>query len=140
MFSGTEINGWAVLAAALAAMGVGMVWYSPFLFAKPWMRLSGMGESQNREAKSGGMAKTYLMAFAGNLAQAMVLAYFIYWTAVTTLPTGLLTGFLVWLGFIATVMLGSVLWEHKPWRLYFINAGYYLTALLVMSAILVLFP
>jgi uncharacterized membrane protein YpjA len=33
----TGVNLWAVLVAAIATMVVGFLWYSPFLFARPWM-------------------------------------------------------------------------------------------------------
>jgi hypothetical protein len=41
-----------------------------------------------------------------------------------------------WLGFVAPVSLGAVLWDGKPWKLWFINAGYFLATLLVMGLIL----
>ena len=31
------VNLWSVLVAAVAAMVVGFLWYSPMLFARPWM-------------------------------------------------------------------------------------------------------
>ena len=37
----TGINPWAVLVAAVATMVIGFLWYSPILFARPWMRLMG---------------------------------------------------------------------------------------------------
>lgn len=35
------INLWSVLTAAVATMVLGFLWYSPLLFAKPWMILMG---------------------------------------------------------------------------------------------------
>ena len=32
-----HVNVWALLAAAVASMVIGFLWYSPLLFAKPWM-------------------------------------------------------------------------------------------------------
>jgi len=31
------INLWSMLVAAIATMVVGFLWYSPLLFARPWM-------------------------------------------------------------------------------------------------------
>ena len=45
--------------------------------------------------------------------------------------------FWIWLGFIATVGLGSILWEGKTFQLYAINTGYYLASLFLMALILV---
>jgi hypothetical protein len=43
------VNLLAVLACAIAGMVVGFLWYSPMLFANPWMRL--MGYDPNDKAK-----------------------------------------------------------------------------------------
>ncbi len=34
-----SVNLLALLAATLANMGLGFLWYSPVMFAKPWMKL-----------------------------------------------------------------------------------------------------
>ena len=54
------------------------------------------------------------------------------------ISAGLQTGFWNWLGFVVPVTVGSVLWDGKPWKLWFINAGYYLVMLLIMGVILAL--
>ena len=45
------VNLWAVLAAGVAAMIVGFLWYSPVLFAKPWMALMGYDPSDKAKTK-----------------------------------------------------------------------------------------
>ncbi|PYX37422.1 MAG: hypothetical protein DMG81_14180, partial [Acidobacteria bacterium] len=35
------VNFWAVLGSAVATMVIGFLWYSPLLFAKPWMLAMG---------------------------------------------------------------------------------------------------
>jgi hypothetical protein len=42
----------------------------------------------------------------------------------------------VWIGFQATLLLGAVIWENMPWRLYAIHAGDALVKMLLMAAIL----
>ena len=44
----------------------------------------------------------------------------------------------MWLGFIAPVTLGSVLWEMKSWKLWILNNAYYLVVLVVMGLIFTL--
>lgn len=51
-----------------------------------------------------------------------------------------MAGFWNWLGFVAPVTLGAVLWEGKHWKLWFLNNGYYLVTLLLMGAVLALWP
>ena len=67
---------------------------------------------------------------------AYVLAHFIDYVEATTVVAGMTAGFWLWMGFIATVKLGGVLWEGKPWTLYGLDVAYYLVSLLVMSSIL----
>jgi hypothetical protein len=54
-YSFVGINPWAVLVSAIAAMVIGFLWYSPILFANPWMRL--MGIDTNDKAKIAEMRK-----------------------------------------------------------------------------------
>ncbi len=54
----------------------------------------------------------------------------------TTAMEGMMVGFWAWLGFVATIMLGKVIWEMTPVKLYGINVAYYLVSLLLMGAIL----
>ena len=51
---------------------------------------------------------------------------------------GIMCGFWNWLGFIAPVTLGAVIWEGKPWKLWLLLNSNYLVALPVMGVILAL--
>ena len=65
-----------------------------------------------------------------------VLARFLEMLGTTGAGEGAVIGLWVWLGFIATVSLGSVLWEGKPLKLYYINVAYYALDLAIIGAIL----
>lgn len=140
MFMG--INLWSVLVAAVASMIFGFLWYSPFLFANPWMRL--MGIDPNDKAKlvemRKGAGKLYGLAFLANVVSAAVLAKIIAITTVDTIPYGMKIGFAVWLGFVTTVQLTGALFGKQPGKLYLINTGYQLVCYLVMGAILAVWP
>ncbi len=133
------INYLAVTAAAIANMVIGFVWYGP-LFGKTWMKLSGITAEKADSAKASGMGKTYLLAFAGSLVMSNVLAHALVFASAyfetSGIPAGLMSGFWNWLGFIAPVTLGAVLWERKSWTLWVLMNGYYLVTLLVMGTIL----
>ena len=133
------INYWAVLAAAVASMVIGSLWYGP-LFGKMWIALSGMSEAKMNEAKSRGMTTVYIVAFIGSLVMSYVLAHALVFAAsymrVSGIGAGLMVGFWNWLGFVAPVTLGMVLWEGKSWKLWILNNSYYLVTLLVMGVIL----
>lgn len=117
-----EVNWVALIAAGVASMAVGFIWYGP-LFGKAWMKLSGHKEMGDKKE----MPKTYGIMFVGSLVTAYVLA---------VLNADLMTAFWIWLGFQATLLLHSVLFEGKSWNLYFLNAGHQLISLLAMSWVL----
>ncbi len=127
-----------VVIAAVTTMIVGFLWYSPFLFAKPWMLAMGYDPDDTAKlaAMRQGAAKTYGISFLASLASAFVLGKVIVVTTVTTVPYGMKVGFAMWLGFVATVQLTAKLFERKPLKLFFINTGYQLACYLVMGAIL----
>lgn len=133
------INYGAVVVAALANVVLGFLWYGP-LFGKTWIRMMGFTRESMEAAKARGMGKSYLLMTIGALVMSYVMAHSVEFGSsylnMTGAWAGAQAGFWNWLGFIAPITLGTVLWEGKPWKLWVLNAGYYLVALLVMGAIL----
>lgn len=133
------INYLAVLLAAVASMVLGFLWYGP-LFGKTWMALSGMTQETIDAGKARGMNKQYAAAFTGSVVMSYVLAHAIIFASgflgTYGVSAGLTAGFWNWLGFVAPVTLGVVLWEGKPWKSWVLNNGYYLVSLLSMGMIL----
>lgn len=131
-----EVNFWAVLAAAVASFIVGWAWYSPALFYKPWMKLRGQDPAA---AMAGGMQMPW-GSMAGEFVLTLVTAFFIAefaaWVGAGSVVGGLVLGFWIWLGFYATSLLGPVLWEKVPLKLYAINAGRWFVSILIMAAII----
>ncbi len=136
------INFWAVLVSAIATMVIGFLWYSPLLFANPWMRL--MGTDPSDKAKVAEMQKSagklYSLSFLASIVSAVALAKIIDLTNVNTIPYGMKVGFAVWLAFVTTVQLTGALFGKQPAKLYLINTGYQLVCYLVMGAILAVWP
>ncbi|MDO8593926.1 MAG: DUF1761 domain-containing protein [bacterium] len=133
------INYLAVLLCAIASMVLGSLWYGP-LFGKQWVALAGITPEQMERGKRAGMWNLYALALIGALVMAHVLAFSLafassYFNA-TGVFVGLMAGFWNWLGFIAPVTLGSVLWEGKSWKLWILNNAYQLVLLLIMGVIL----
>ncbi len=122
----------AILVAALIHYALGALWYGP-LFGKPWMKMMGINA---KNMKPTNMGARYFGAFVTALIIAFVLAYFIMGAGASNVMEGMAIAFFLWLGFIATVLLTSVLWENKPFSLYVLNIGYYLVGFLIMGAIL----
>ncbi len=106
------------------------------------MQLSGisLNKIDAAKAKGQGMGKSYAIAFVGSLVMSYVLAHALVFTSayfkMSGMPAGLMCGFWNWLGFVAPVTLGTVLWEGKPWKLWVLTNSYYLASLLFMGVIL----
>ncbi len=127
----THINYLAVIVAALVQMVVGALWYSPLLFAKPWMKAVGKTMEEMRSS-----ASMYLFPALGALLTAYVMAHIIDYTGAITLGQGLQTGFWLWLGFTAPAVGVDIVFAGRPKELFYINAGYHLVNFLLAGAIL----
>ena len=130
-----DVNYLAVFVSAIVSMILGSLWYSPLLFGNAWMKLSGAKKDMNK-AKAKGMIGSYLAMFIGVLLTAFILAHFVQYVTASSFFEGMQAGVWLWLGFIAPVLLGSMLWEGKPFRYYLINVIYHLINLAVMGGIL----
>ncbi len=134
-----EINYLAVLVCGIVSMVIGGLWYGP-LFGKQWMALMGINCDPNAvtpEQKKQ-MYKSYAIMFVGALVMAFVFSSTLAAFGAVGAGMALQGAFWTWLGFFVPVLMGSVLWEMKPWKLFFINASYYLVLLMVMGLILTL--
>ncbi|HUQ85287.1 MAG TPA: DUF1761 domain-containing protein [Candidatus Limnocylindrales bacterium] len=132
-----EVNYLVVLVAAIVSMAVGFVWYM-FLFGKPWSKLMGKTR-ESMEKEKANIGKSYSISFMLSL----VAAYILYHVMVMSeayfgnpmVMTGLMTAFWSWLGFIMPTQATDVLFGgKKSWKLFYINTGYQLAALLAMGA------
>jgi hypothetical protein len=133
------INYLAVLVAAIASIVLGFLWYGP-LFGKQWIKLMNFDKKKMKEAKNKSMGKTYVVMTIGTLITSYVLAHFVDYLDASNIAGALQAAFWIWLGFVATVMLSTVLWEGKSWKLYSLNSAYWLVNLAVMASILTIWP
>lgn len=126
-----DVNWVAVLAATLLNMVVGALWYSPVLFAKQWVKLSGRSLEEMKGASGG-----YAVAAVCSLIMAYVLAHFVVYTGAANFMQGMVTGLWIWLGFVATSFLTNSTFAGRPLKLYAIDSGYYLVGLMLMGGVL----
>src|SRR5258708_6649139 len=127
----------AIIGSGIASMIIGYVWYGP-LFGKMWAQLQGWSMEDMKAKQSKDMMKSYGIMFVGSLVLAAVLGMFARTVGALTLSDGALVGFFAWLGFAAPLLLSSVLWEGKSYRLYVLNAGYNLVQFVIIGAIVTL--
>lgn len=133
------INYVAVAIAAVAGFGVGALWYS-VLFVKPWMAAMGITEAEIQARRSSGNAPPIAPllggSIVGNLVMAFILSALIHSLGVVTIGGSLVTGLLVWLGFVITVMgVNNAFGMRKP-VLTAIDGAHWLVVLLVMGLII----
>ena len=128
-----SINLPAVFVAAVTGMVVGALWYSPWLFAKPWLRAVGKSDADIKKAN---MLGAYLMSFLALLLCAYVLAHIIAYTGALDAVDGVQAGVWAWLGFVLTTTGTNALFEGRPKNLFLINVAHHLVVFLAMGAIL----
>ena len=128
-----NVNLLAVIVSAIVSMIVGSIWYGP-LFGKRWMKIVGFTKEEMEKGKKD-MPKTYGMMFVGSLVTSYVLSVIISMAPMRSLTTGVVGAFWIWRGFIVAVKLSEVLFEKKPWEMFYIECGYYLVFLTIAGAI-----
>ena len=126
------VNYFAVIAAAVAVVILGFLWYSKFLFGKLWMKFNKIKAKKKKD-----MWKPAFMFLGQSLVTAYVLALFLEFLDATSYTAGLITGFLLWLGFIATTTFSSIIWGNRTFKSWLLDNGYNLLSVLVMAAILI---
>ncbi len=131
-----RINYPAVAVSALTYWVLGAIWYSSLLFERPFIALKGFTPEQLEAIRAASHAGEIGAALAVSLLTAYVLAHFVKFTGAETAASGALAGFWLWLGFVATTNLSTVLFENRPLGLYLINNGYHLVGMLGMGALL----
>lgn len=126
-----DFNWLAIIVATGTAFVLGGAWYAKGLFGGAWMQDVGLTEE---DANDVNMARTFGGAFALQLIAAMTLATFL--GPDSTWLSGLHTGLIVGIGFLATAYGVTYLFEQRPLRLFMINAGYNVVLLAIMGAII----
>ncbi len=128
-----HLNPWPLLVSALILWILGAAWYSPPLFAKPWMAALGITPDPSNKS---GLLTGMIASFVGDFILALALAHIIGWAHATTVHWGAFIGFLVWLGFFAAPNYPQGIYERRPFKLFAINNGYWLVGLLIVGVLL----
>jgi len=132
----THINLYAIGVSALILWFVGALWYSPVLFAKPWMKALGIDPASAKDGKKNGLALGMISSLIGDLLLAFVLWHLVAWAGADSVGAGAFIGFLCWFGFFVAPNFPQGIYEGRPFRLFAINNGYWLVGLLVVGGLL----
>jgi hypothetical protein len=131
------ISIWAILAAAIAAWLLGAGYY--MVLAKPWMAAQGWKSETDMLGPTGKTSPApFIASFVAEIVMAAVLAGVMFHVggAAFTVKNGLISAFLVWLGFVATTISVNYAFAKRPIMLTVIDAGHWLAVLLLMGIIL----
>ena len=135
------MNYWAILAAGVVSMILGMFWYSPSVFGTTWMKLAGIDMKKAAAAQKKGMkcmGGQIVAAFIATLVTAYVLSKLVTMFGYSTAGEALGLAFWIWLGFVGTTTLSSVLWEGKPQQLWWLNNAHNFINLAIAALIVTL--
>ncbi len=126
-----SLNWLAIIVAAISAFVLGGLWYSPVMFAKRWMKETGITEES---AAGKNMLMVFGLAFLLSLIAAFFLAMFIGPDAGAAF--GALAGFMAGIGWVFTFFGISYLFEARSLAHFLINACYSVISLTIMGLII----
>src|SRR5437764_4399800 len=129
-----QVNYPAVLVTAIAIFALGGLWYSPLLFTRRWVALSGKSEADIKAAAPGPMP--FILVFICALLTALVMAIILNHFSPVTVLRGALLGALSWIGFAAATSFGTATFSGQPRALWLINSGYNLVSFVIAGVIL----
>jgi hypothetical protein len=133
-----SINWLAVVACVVISMVSGSLWYNPKTFFPVWWK--GIGKGESSEPGGGNMAVTWGLTVFSSLVQAVAMAVALNLVAkafgTMNAGVGALTGFLLWLGFIAPTYLVNKLFASHGFKVWAIEVGNHLVNFVLFGALL----
>ncbi len=134
-----EVNYTLVIVATLAQFVLGAIWYSPLLFGKWWMEFMDCTKMSQEELKKmqSAIGPFYLLQLFLTLFTTVSFANLMPYINTFSIYH---IAFWIWIGFIAPVQIGTVIWgktEQKFWlRQIFVMITNQLTSLMLAAWIL----
>lgn len=128
-----DLNYIAILVSAIIYMGVAALWYSPLMFGRTWMeenRILGDG-LENRA-----MFPNLLYAFGAAIVLSLGLSVLIHIAGMTNWFTGALMGAFAGLLISGPSALPVYVFENRSMRLFMVNEGMPVAALIIMGAVI----
>jgi len=126
------VNPVGVVVAAGATFLIGMIWYSPILFAKPWMELNGYTADKLAGLKQGA-PRAYGISFVAYLVLGVGIAAVVRGDA----PLGgMWTGVQLWSFIVMPVSLTALVFSERRFGAWLIDALYQCVYFAAMGAIL----
>ena len=125
------INWIAVIVIAVIYCFIIFFWYYPSIFGNTWLKLVG----KEGVDKSKIVRETIIMVFT-SFVSVLILEILLDLTGMNDIGSAILLSFLVWLAFIAMIAVNQNIFNDRGVKLFFIEYGAYLVALVVAGIIL----
>lgn len=125
----TKTQALGIALGIVCAFVASSLWYSPLLFGKQFLELSGVATA----AKPTGI--TIGGEILRNLLLASVIAWLLAHRQLINLKSVVVFGVILWFGFPVTLLSGSVMWQNLPLELALIHSGDWLVKILLMTVI-----
>jgi hypothetical protein len=131
-----KINYPAVIVATLVHYILGGLWYSPLLFGNKFIQLINWSPAQLQQIERESHAKELAIALVMSLILVYILAHFVQYTKATSALAGIQTAFWLWLGFVMSTQVATVIFEGRSFGLFLINVAYQLVGCALAGVIL----
>ena len=130
------INYVAIIAAAVASWLAGAIWYGvlgkQWLAALGWTEADVAGPDGKRRMPMGPM----ILSFIAGLVMAFLLSGLMGHVGPISVRSGIISGALVWVGFVITTIAVNNAFQKRKAMLTVIDGGHWLLALVVQGAVL----
>jgi hypothetical protein len=127
----SDINWISVLVTTAFAFMLGALWYSKYLFGNLWQKLLNPNDEFKKDVN---MPVIFGSAFVLNFLSVLFLDLFI--GSNSNLFRGGFIGLIISIMFVATSLGTNALFSLKPFKLFLIDAGYYVALFTIGGAIL----
>lgn len=125
----------AIIVAALAAWMFGAAYYT--VLSKPWRIAAGLAQP-GETTVSPPRPISIILSLVGEIFMAFVLAGSIshLGPGQVTLRNGVISGAILWAGFIVTTLVVVYSYQRRPWMLTLIDSGHWLGVMVIMGLII----
>ncbi|MBN9061378.1 MAG: hypothetical protein BGP06_21085 [Rhizobiales bacterium 65-9] len=132
------VNYLAIAIATFAGYLFGAAWH--MMLARPWLAASEFSAEQRARIEGGGLRAPapFLISLLAQALMAYILASLLAHLGAPALTVrgGAFSGFLIWLGFVATTLVTNHAFGMRRWALTLIDGGHWLGVLLIQGAVL----
>ncbi len=123
----------AVVVAGIVFWLLQAGWFTAF--SQAYINALGLTPAQVAETQAHPSPMPYITALMSNIVIAYVISMVMLYTGEATAQRGMLTGAVMWMGFVATALATDYSFEQRPFALFAINGGCRLVGMLLCGLI-----